>query len=74
MRTFIDIVLNSLWWLITTMTRRKHDKRMSEAFSLRLLPEQRIFLERYADAHKMGLGDAVRMAIDEAMGRAGAIE
>lgn len=49
------------------MARQKYENRMCEAFSLRLLPEQRVFLEETAYANKIGIGEAIREILDEAM-------
>jgi hypothetical protein len=59
--------------VIDFMARPKHDKRMCDAISLRVLPEQRTFLERIAEKNKVGLCEAGRIVIAEAM-RARGIE
>ena len=51
----------------TIMPRQRYEKRMCEAFSLRPLPEQRTFLEETACANKIGIGEAIREILDEAM-------
>jgi len=48
-------------------SRQKYEKRMCEAFSLRLLPEQRAFLEDVSEQQRIGLGEAIREILDEAM-------
>jgi hypothetical protein len=40
---------------------------MCEVFSLRLLPEQRSFLEETAYANRIGIGEVIREILDEAM-------
>lgn len=45
---------------------------MCEAISLRVLPEQRAFLERIAERERVGICEAGRIVIDEAMARSGA--
>lgn len=47
---------------------------MCDAVSFRVLPEQRAFLEKVAENRNVGLCEAGRIIIDEAMARAGAIE
>ena len=49
------------------MAPRKYNSRMCEAFSLRLLPEQRTFLEEAAHANRTGIGEVIRGILDEAM-------
>jgi len=48
-------------------SRQKYEKRMCEAFSLRLLPEQRAFLEDVSEQQRIGLGEAIREILDEAI-------
>jgi hypothetical protein len=49
------------------MARLKREERMCDAISLRVLPEQRAFLEKIAEKNKVGLCEAGRIVIDEAM-------
>jgi len=50
----------------------KREKRMCDAISFRVLPEQREFMEKIAEKHNVGLCEAGRIIIDDAMARAGA--
>ena len=52
--------------------RIKREKRMCDAVSFRVLPEQRAFLEKIAKENNVGLCEAGRIVIDAAMARAGA--
>jgi hypothetical protein len=49
----------------------KREKRMCDAISFRVLPEQREFMEKLAEKHNVGLCEAGRIIIDDAMARAG---
>lgn len=50
------------------MTKLKPGRqRMREAFAFRLTDSQREFLESISEQRKMGLGEAARTILDEAM-------
>jgi len=46
--------------------------RLNEAISYRISSVQRTYLEGIADRHRVGLGEAARLILNEAMARAGA--
>ena len=55
------------------VTRRKRGmERLMDAVSFRVSPSQRAFLEKIAEEKNVGLCEAGRIIIDEAMARAGA--
>jgi hypothetical protein len=54
--------------------RIKRTKRMCDAISFRVLPEQREFLEKIAKKYNVGLCEAGRILIDEAMIRAAGVD
>jgi len=51
---------------------KKREERMCDAISFRVLPAQREFMEMIAEKHNVGLCEAGRIIIDDAMARAGA--
>ncbi len=54
------------------MTRRtKGVERLMDAVSFRVSPSQRAFLEKIADEKNVGLCEAARSVLNEAMARAG---
>lgn len=54
------------------MTKMKPgQQRMREAFALRLTDSQRAFLEKISEQERIGLGEAARGIINEAMRRRG---
>jgi hypothetical protein len=56
------------------VNRRKRGlERLMDAVSFRVSPAQRAFLEKIAEERNVGLCEAGRIVIDEAMARAGAI-
>lgn len=54
--------------------RIRREKRMSDSISLKVLPEMRAFLEAMAEKHHVGLCEAGRIIIENAMTRARAGE
>ena len=54
--------------------RCHRSERLSDGVAIRTTPSQRTFLEKFAEKHKIPLCEGVRLLIDEAMDRAGAIE
>lgn len=54
--------------------RERGLERLMDAVSFRVSPSQREFLEKIAEERNVGLCEAGRIVIDEAMARAGAIE
>lgn len=46
-------------------------ERLMDAVSFRVSPSQRAFLEKIAEKHNVGLCEAGRIIINEAMNRAG---
>lgn len=46
--------------------------RLNEAISYRISSTQRSYLEGVADSHHIGLGEAARLILNEAMAQAGA--
>lgn len=56
------------------MRRERGKERLMDAVSFRVSPSQRAFLEKIAEDKNVGLCEAGRIVIDEAMARAGAIE
>jgi len=50
-------------------TRIKRDQRLCDAISFRISPEQRTFLENIAEERSVGLCEACRIVVDEAMAR-----
>ena len=54
--------------------RIKRKKRMCDAISFRVLPEQRAFLEKIAEENNVGLCEAGRIIIEREMIRAGVID
>ena len=55
------------------MRRERGKERLMDAVSFRVSPSQRAFLEKIAEDKNVGLCEAGRIVIDEAMARAGAI-
>lgn len=49
-------------------------ERLSDNVVTRTTPSQRRFLERFSEERRIPVGEVVRLLIDEAMIRAGAIE
>ena len=54
--------------------RKRGTERLMDAVSFRVSPSQRAFLEKIAEDKNVGLCEAGRIVINEAMARAGAIE
>jgi len=54
--------------------KAKKQKRLCDAISFRVSPEQRRFLEKIAEEHNIGLCQAARSVLDEIMSQQGAIE
>jgi hypothetical protein len=52
--------------------RERGMERLMDAVSFRVSPSQRAFLEKIAEDKNVGLCEAGRIIIDEAMARAGA--
>ena len=53
--------------------RIKRDKRLCDAISFRVSQEQRAFLEMIAEERSVGLCEACRIVVDEAMVKSGSI-
>ncbi|NLX38877.1 MAG: hypothetical protein GXY73_05115 [Methanothrix sp.] len=47
--------------------KRKRSERLMDAVSFRVSPSQRAFLEKIAEEKKVGLCEAARSILDEAM-------
>jgi hypothetical protein len=47
--------------------KRKRSERLMDAVSFRVSPSQRAFLEKIAEENKIGLCEAARSILDEAM-------
>jgi hypothetical protein len=54
--------------------RKRGMERLMDAVSFRVSPSQRAFLEKIAEEKNVGLCEAGRIVIDEAMAKAGATE
>ena len=50
--------------------RLKYGERLCDAFSFRLTPSQRRWLEEISEQRKIGLCEAARLVLDEGMARA----
>ena len=58
------------------MRKRRNQKgseRLTDAIAYRISASQRAFLERIAEEKNIGLCEAARIILDEAMNKAGAI-
>ncbi len=51
--------------------KTKSDKRLCDAISFRVSPEQRAFLERIAEENNVGLCEAGRLVIDKVRNKEG---
>ena len=52
---------------------QKGPERLTDAIAYRISASQRAFLERIAEEKNVGLCEAARIVLDEAMSKAGAI-
>jgi hypothetical protein len=60
--------------MVMRQIRVKREKRLCDAISLRVSPDQRKFLEKIAEENNVGLCEAGRIVIDDVMARIGVKE
>jgi len=59
---------------VISMRTARGNERLSDGLAIRTTASQRSFLETLSHEKKLSMAESVRILIDEAMARAGAIE